>query len=87
MNGKLFTMSKGNNLNFQSAEIFSGEREFYVKTRYRSKLHKANVKIDSDIAIVELEEGDDLVTAGQSAVFYDGDNIAFGGEIIEESIE
>ncbi len=78
---------KVNNLNFQSVEMFSGEREFYVKTRYRSKLRKANVRIDSQIATVELAEGDDLVTAGQSAVFYDGDNIAFGGEIIEESMK
>jgi tRNA-specific 2-thiouridylase len=78
---------KVNKLNFQAVEMFSGEREFYVKTRYRAKPRKANVRIDSGIATVELAEGDDLVTAGQSAVFYDGDNVAFGGEIIEESIK
>ncbi len=74
-------------LNFQSCEEFSDEREFMVKTRYRATPIKASVKINDNRAYVQLCEYDTLVTPGQSAVFYDGDNVAFGGEIIEEGMK
>ncbi len=73
-------------LNFQSVESFSGIRIYDVKTRYRSKPAKASVEILGDKAVVELFEPDALVSAGQSAVFYDGNKIAFGGEIEPDNL-
>lgn len=73
-------------LNFQSFDSFEDERVFDVKTRYRANPIKASVRIKDDKAYVELLEPDTLVTPGQSAVFYDGDCVAFGGEIMEEGM-
>ncbi len=73
-------------LNFQYAEHFEDERVYWVKTRYRATPAKASVKIREKKAYVELFEPDTLVTPGQSAVFYEGDCVAFGGEIIEEGM-
>ncbi len=75
------------NLNFQSTEEFHDERVYYVKTRYRAIPQKASVKLIDNKAKVELFEADTLVTPGQSAVFYDGDNVAFGGEIVKEGMK
>ena len=74
-------------LNFQAVDRFSGEREFTVKTRYRATPILASVKLVNDMAYVCLSEADTLVTPGQSAVFYDGECVAFGGEIIEEGMK
>lgn len=74
-------------LNFQGVEEFLGEGAFTVKTRYRANPVKASVKIKDNKAYVELLEADSLVTPGQSAVFYDGERVAFGGEIMEEGMK
>ncbi len=74
-------------INFQSTEEFSDEREFTVKTRYRAVPVRASVKIIDNKAHVQLFEADTLVTPGQSAVFYDEDCVAFGGEIIEDGMK
>lgn len=74
-------------LNFQAVEEFTDEREFNVKTRYRATPILASVKLIDGKARVCLSEPDSLVTPGQSAVFYDGECIAFGGEIIEEEMK
>lgn len=78
---------KVKDLNFQSVECFSDTKVYDVKTRYRAKPAKASVKIIGDKAIVELFEPDTLVSAGQSAVFYDGNKLAFGGEIVSEDLK
>ncbi len=75
------------NLNFQSTDEFHDERIYYVKTRYRATPQKASVKLIDKKAKVELFEADTLVTPGQSAVFYDGDTVAFGGEIVKEGMK
>jgi len=67
---------------FSGTEPFEGERMFYVKLRYRARPQKAYVTLNGSIAHVRLEEPARAITPGQSAVFYDGDKVAFGGFII-----
>ena len=54
-----------------------------VKVRYRTKGVKANVKIMGDIGVVYLKEPVFGVAKGQFAVFYDGDRLLGGAEIID----
>ncbi len=78
---------KIHNLNFVSVEPCEVAGEYSVKTRYRATPVPAFVKIEGKEAYVELAAGDDLVTPGQSAVFYNGDYVAFGGEILQEDMK
>lgn len=56
--------------------------DFYVKVRYQAAPVSARVEFLSDRrAKVSLSVPARSVTAGQSAVFYDGDTLAFGGFI------
>lgn len=57
-----------------------GEVEFDVKLRYLAPPIKAKVKFMGDVADVELLEKR-VVTPGQSAVFYQGNSVMFGGFI------
>jgi len=57
--------------------------ECEVKLRYRTKGVKANVKIDNNIGLITLQENVYGVAKGQFAVFYDGDKLLGGGEIID----
>ena len=52
-----------------------------VKTRYKSKEHKATISMDGDYIKVEFDSPQKGVTPGQSAVFYI-DDIVLGGGII-----
>lgn len=55
-----------------------------VKIRYNHKKTKARLKkIDSDKIEVRFKEGQDAITPGQAAVFYDGDYVIGGGWIDE----
>jgi tRNA-specific 2-thiouridylase len=71
---------KLNNLN-----MFDDRKEFNtsVKLRYRTKAVKCHVRIENNIAELELEEGVFGVAIGQAAVFYDDDKLIGGGWIIE----
>jgi len=44
---------------------------------------KANIKIDNNIGLITLQENVYGVAKGQFAVFYDGDKLLGGGEIID----
>ena len=57
-------------------------RDFLVKVRYQAPPVPARVElIEEDRVAVTLLSPARSVTAGQSAVFYDGDELAFGGFI------
>ncbi|MBQ0125417.1 MAG: tRNA 2-thiouridine(34) synthase MnmA [Clostridiales bacterium] len=69
-------------LNFQKlAPCDCGEYEFSVKIRYAAKPETCFVVISGERAHVTLAHPARAITSGQSAVFYDGDGIAFGGFI------
>ena len=76
---------KADSLNFQSeAEPKEGEireKEYLVKIRYAAKPAAAIVKFSKNMAEVTFAEPQRAVTPGQSAVFYDGERVAFGGFI------
>ena len=54
-----------------------------TKVRYRTQGLDANVKIDNNIGLITLKEPAFGVAKGQFAVFYDGDKLLGGGEIID----
>ena len=54
-----------------------------VKVRYRTSGIEANVKIDNNIGLITLKVPAFGVAKGQFAVFYDGDKLLGGGEIID----
>lgn len=75
---------------FVSDLIFSGaltmkigeKREFFVKVRYQASPVLAEFELlEKSRGMVTLSLPARSVTAGQSAVFYDGDEVAFGGFI------
>lgn len=69
-------------LNFQKlAPTESGNFRFDVKVRYAAQPTSASVMIDGDTATVHFDTPVRAAAPGQSAVFYDGDAIAFGGVI------
>ena len=65
--------------------MFTEEKEFTttVKLRYRTKAVVCKVKIENDIAYVDLEEGVFGVAVGQAAVFYDENKLLGGGWITQ----
>lgn len=70
------------NVNFVSVSDFSDDEEFEVKIRYGAKLSLARVKRICDNCVsVEFAQPQRAVSPGQSAVFYKGDRVVFGGVI------
>ncbi|MBR3995015.1 MAG: tRNA 2-thiouridine(34) synthase MnmA [Clostridia bacterium] len=57
------------------------EGELSVKIRYAAKAVLAKVIIDGDVCTVKFPESVRAATPGQSAVFYSGNRIMFGGFI------
>lgn len=70
-------------LNFQRLAPFSGELRASVRIRYGAQPVPAEVLVDADAgkAQVRFSEPARAVTPGQSAVFYNGDELLFGGFI------
>ena len=60
-----------------------GKIEVEVKTRYSSKLAKAEIKQDKNSIKVIFKEPQKAITPGQSAVFYIDDVVLGGGKIIK----
>ncbi len=65
--------------------LFEKSQDFncQVKVRYRTEGIEANVKIDNNIGLISLKEPAFGVAKGQFAVFYDGDRLLGGAEIID----
>jgi len=65
--------------------LFVDSKDFncITKVRYRTSGIEANVKIDNNIGLITLKEPAFGVAKGQFAVFYDGDKLLGGGEIID----
>lgn len=59
----------------------TGEGRFAVRLRYLAPPVPADVSFEGDRVRVTLDDPVSAVTPGQSAVFYDGDRVAFGGFI------
>ena len=68
-----------------SINLFEDLKDFdcTVKVRYRTEGLDANVKIENNIGLITLKEPAYGVAKGQFAVFYDGDKLLGGGEIIK----
>ena len=64
--------------------MFINEKEFQagVKLRYRSKLLKANIKIENEIAEVKLHKPIFGLAKGQAGVFYRDGKVIGGGWIL-----
>jgi len=62
--------------------IKDSEFECEVKVRYRTKGIKAKVTIIDNLGVIELKESVFGVAKGQFAVFYDGNKLLGGAEIV-----
>lgn len=54
-------------------------KTYQIRTRYRAPLVYGMVRIDGEKALLSLEEDVRAITPGQSAVLYDGEQVAGGG--------
>ncbi len=69
-------------LNFQKiAPTEQVELDLFVKVRYAAVPAAAHVVIEGGVASVTFKEPARALTPGQSAVFYDGSDVVFGGFI------
>lgn len=72
-----------NDINLQKIPCLEGELRAFVKLRYRHKEQPAVIThLDEASVMVEFDEPQRAPTAGQSAVFYDGDTVIGGGNIV-----
>ena len=59
-----------------------GRKEYRGRIRYRQLLRKAVIKVkENGKAVVDFKEPQRVVSAGQSAVFYDGEEVLGGGVV------
>jgi len=65
--------------------LFEESNDFHcqVKVRYRTEGVDAHIKIEDNIGLISLKEPVFGVAKGQFAVFYDGDRLLGGAEIID----
>ena len=56
-------------------------RQYQVRTRYRSKLLSCSLQSANNVLNIKLADPDRAITAGQSAVIYDGERCLGGGII------
>lgn len=68
---------------FQAYDENFSEGELDVRLRYHAKRERAKVKIKDGVAAAAFDSPVGFCAPGQSAVFYDGDKVAFCGTIEE----
>jgi tRNA-specific 2-thiouridylase len=72
-----------NRLNWISVERLVGEMRVRVKIRHRHEPAWATLRADGEDCVrAEFDEPQRAITPGQSAVFYDGDEVVGGGWIV-----
>ncbi len=71
--------------NFQKVPALEGEMESVTKIRYKDKGTPATIAMDDDRVRVDFHAKVAGVAPGQSAVFYDGDDVLGGGFIDRET--
>jgi tRNA-specific 2-thiouridylase len=70
-------------LNWISVERLVGEMRVRVKIRHRHEPAWATLRgAGADCVTAEFDEAQRAITPGQSAVFYDGDEVVGGGWIV-----
>ena len=69
------------NINYQKYESVPDGFECEVKVRYRSCSEKCKIYIQNNIVTVKLESPQKSICPGQSAVFYEGNDVVLGGII------
>ena len=70
-------------LNWISVERLAGEMRVRVKIRHRHEPAWATLRASGDDAVLAIfDEAQRAITPGQSAVFYDGDEVVGGGWIV-----
>jgi tRNA-specific 2-thiouridylase len=79
-------MSRGlvaNRLNWISVAGLEGEMRVRVKIRHRHEPAWATLRATGEDAVLAIfDEAQRAITPGQSAVFYDGDEVVGGGWIV-----
>ncbi|MBL7981415.1 MAG: tRNA 2-thiouridine(34) synthase MnmA [Flavobacteriales bacterium] len=71
--------------NFQKISALNGEMEAVTKIRYKDKGTPGTLNMDGERVHVEFHAPVAGIAPGQSAVFYDGDDVIGGGFIDRES--
>lgn len=67
--------------NFQKIPVLKGEMEAVTKIRYKDKGTPSTLSMDGEQVLVEFHAPVAGIAPGQSAVFYDGDDVIGGGFI------
>ncbi|MEX1133102.1 MAG: tRNA 2-thiouridine(34) synthase MnmA [Flavobacteriales bacterium] len=70
--------------NFQKVEVLDGVMEAVTKVRYKDKGTPSTLSMDGERVHVEFHAPVAGIAPGQSAVFYDGDDVIGGGFIDRE---
>lgn len=70
--------------NFQKIPVLQGEIEAVTKVRYKDKGTPSTIALDGERVLVEFHAPVAGIAPGQSAVFYDGDDVIGGGFIDRE---
>lgn len=68
-------------LNLSKYPFLNDEVELLTKIRYKDKGHLSKIKVEGNMAKVEFYENVQAIAPGQSAVFYEGDDLVGGGFI------
>ncbi|MCB0790530.1 MAG: tRNA 2-thiouridine(34) synthase MnmA [Flavobacteriales bacterium] len=71
--------------NFQKIDRLRGEMEVVAKVRYKDKGTPATISMDDQRVLVEFHAPVAGIAPGQSAVFYDGEDVVGGGFIDRET--
>lgn len=68
-------------LNFSKYKTLGDSTELLTKIRYKDKGHLSKVTLEGNLAKVEFYENVQAIAPGQSAVFYEGNDLVGGGFI------